>query len=493
VFLLAGHIFKKKQLEHIFNGVIGKTLGEVDRKNVFDRAKTKPKITGIAGDVIEQSVLGYPSDSHQSPDLCVDGKDVELKTTGIRKPKKESIHHFEAKEPMSITAVSPEKITNENFETSKFWHKLENMLLVYYHYDSEVTVKALDYANFIIKGYQFHEFSEKDKDILKNDWNLVKGFLKELLELYDRPENEYHRISSELRKNLMFIDIAPKWPNRPRFRLKRTTVSTIVQKYFGEKFEELDDDFSTFKELDQKLRLITESNKGKTIKELMTELDIPISINKKGDVHKSITEQIVVKMLGGESKKLSKIELFHKIGIIPKTVTQTREGTRTEDTKLFTIDFTEWTDENISFEDSFVYNYFNNQHFLCILFQETNPSSKLLDNKFIGFKRLIIQENFIETDLRKVWNDVRELINKEKLKESIVINKKGHPIINEKTGTYRTSINFPKSRDNVFFVRGTGTDSTKKPLEINGIKMYHQNLWIKGKTLVELLSKTEFI
>lgn len=34
-----------------------KTLGEVDTNRVFDRTKANPKITGIAGDVIEQSVL----------------------------------------------------------------------------------------------------------------------------------------------------------------------------------------------------------------------------------------------------------------------------------------------------------------------------------------------------------------------------------------------------------------------------------------------------
>jgi hypothetical protein len=493
VFGLAGHVFSQKQLENILNNVIGKTLGEVDRNNIFERAKKNPKITGIAGDVIEQSVLGYKPDSIQSPDLFVDGKDIELKTTGIRKPKKKSIHQFEAKEPMSITAVSPEKISNEHFKTSSFWHKLENMLLVYYHYDSNVTVKAIDYANFVIKSYQFHEFSNEEKEILKNDWNIVRDFIKKLQEEYDNSENEYHRISSELRKDLMFIDIAPKWPNRPRFRLKRTTVSNIVQKHFGEKFEELNTNYSTFRELDEELHLLTDLHHGKTIKQLMLELNIPVTTDKTGDVHKSISEQIVVKMFGAKAKKISKIELFNKIGIIPKTVTQTKKGTRTEDTKLFTIDFTEWSDENIEFEDSFVFNYFNNQHFLCILFEEPSSSSKLLENKFLGFKRLIFQDSLIENDARKVWNNVRELINKKQLKESIVYKKDGNPIINKKTGKLRTSINFPKSKDNIFFIRGTGADSDKKTLVINGINMYQQNLWIQGKTLVTMLNEVDFI
>ncbi|MFC6040520.1 MutH/Sau3AI family endonuclease [Paenisporosarcina macmurdoensis] len=492
MFVLAGHIFSKKQLENIFNNVIGKTLGEVDRNNVFDRAKTNPKITGIAGDVIEQSVLGYRPDSIQSPDLFVDGKDIELKTTGIRKPKKKSNHQFEAKEPMSITAVSTKKIAKENFETSKFWHKLERSLLVYYHYDSNVTVKAIDYANFVIKAYQFHEFSEEDKEILKNDWTIVRDFIKNLQKEYDIPENEYHRISSELRKDLMFIDIAPKWPNRPRFRLKRTTVSNIVQKHFGEKFEELSTNYSTFRELDEKLHLLTELHHGKTIKQLMLEFSIPILTDNTRDLHKSISEQIVVRMFGAKAKKISKIELFNKIGIIPKTVTQTKSGTKTEDTKLCPIDFTEWTNDSIDFEESSVFNYFNNQQFLCILFEEPSFSSKLQENKFLGFKRLIFQDSLIKNDVRNVWNDVRELINKNQLKESIVYKKDGEPTIN-KTGELKTSINFPKSRNNTFFIRGSGIDSAKKTLIINGISMYQQNIWVKGKTLVAMLKEIDFI
>lgn len=38
---------------------MNKTLGQVDVNNVFARTITHPKITGIAGDVVEQSILGY--------------------------------------------------------------------------------------------------------------------------------------------------------------------------------------------------------------------------------------------------------------------------------------------------------------------------------------------------------------------------------------------------------------------------------------------------
>jgi len=51
------HIFRLAEIYQILNSVTIKTLGEVDSNHVFDRTKANPKITGIAGDVIEQSVL----------------------------------------------------------------------------------------------------------------------------------------------------------------------------------------------------------------------------------------------------------------------------------------------------------------------------------------------------------------------------------------------------------------------------------------------------
>ncbi len=490
---MALHNFTREQLLLILENSVNKTLGELDVKDVFNRTITHPKITGIAGDVIEQSVLGYPANSDKKPDLLVDGLPTELKTTGIRKPKKKGDFIYEAKEPMSITAVSPDKITSEEFDTSSFWSKLEHMLLVYYHYDSPVTVKAADYANFFIKGYHFHEFSDEEREILKNDWLIVRDFIQELKDNHKNPKAEYPRISSELRKQLMLIDTAPKWPNAPRFRLKRAAVSTLVQKHFGAQFEQLDETYSSFKELDEELHKLTVKYGGKTVRELIKELNIPFDFDGKKDASKSISEQIIIKMFGGAARKLSKIELFSKVGLMPKTVVQTKKGARTEDTKLFKIDFAEWTDRDIMFEDSFAYNYFSAQQFLCIIFQEPSAKSLLLDNKFMGFKRLVFSDEIIEAEVKPVWKKVRDLVNNDKLVETVMLKKDGTPIINKKTQTVRTQLNFPKSEEHTFFVRGSGTDSNYKNFELNGIRMYSQYIWMKGSVINRMLEEVEFI
>lgn len=61
--------FTKAQVLQILTGAVGKTLGEVDISNQFARTEKSDKITGIAGDVIEQSVFGYERDCKQECDI----------------------------------------------------------------------------------------------------------------------------------------------------------------------------------------------------------------------------------------------------------------------------------------------------------------------------------------------------------------------------------------------------------------------------------------
>lgn len=488
---MANHIYTKKHLEDLLEPTIGKTLGEVDTKYVFNRTKTNPKITGIAGDVVEQSILGYPPDTKQSADLLVDGVATELKTTGLKRTKN-GHYHFEAKEPMSITAVSPNQIINEEFLTSKFWDKVDHTLFVYYLYDSLATVPAADYANFYIQGYQFHDFDEDDKTVLKNDWTIVRDFIKNVDP--DKKDEEYPKIS-KLRNQLMYLDTAPKWPHHPRFRLKRSVVTTIVQQHFGEKFEPLSagKDFSSYAELDTQLHELTTKYAGKTVTEIANSLGVPIVRNSKGKVSKSIVEKIVTRMFGAGTDKLREIDIFAKLGIIPKTIIHTKKGGRTEDTKFDTIDFKEWTDKTIKFEDSTIYNFFAEQTILAIIFQETGPKTPLENTIFRGFKRLQFDDAFLNEVVKPVWDRVRELIWNDDLKVSIMKDKNGNIQMTPTTGLPKEETNFPKASESAIFLRGTSVNATKKPLVLNGQRMYNQQFWLKGLTIVDMLRSIPFI
>ena len=78
-----GREYTKAEIERLLTSIEGNTLGEIDIKHLFDMNASGDK--GIAGKIIEQSVLGRPVDTKQHPDIVVDGKDTEIKTTGIVK------------------------------------------------------------------------------------------------------------------------------------------------------------------------------------------------------------------------------------------------------------------------------------------------------------------------------------------------------------------------------------------------------------------------
>lgn len=478
------HFFNRKELEQILDECLNKTLGEVDKNNVFEITKTHPKYTGIAGHVIEQSVLGYPADTRQEPDLDVDGVKTELKTTGIKYIRNNT--QFVAKEPMSITAVSPHTIVNETFDDSNFWHKLAHLLFVYYLYDSPTTVKAAGYADFPIKGYQFYEFNSEDTEILKNDWTIVRNFISCLQDNYENYEDEYPRISHELRPKLMYIDTAPKWPHNPRFRLKRSVVSSIIQDHFGESLEQLPKTYTSYSEIYETCHELTDQYKNKPIHELVDLLDIKVN-----RINKAIGEQIIVKMFGGTSKKMQKIKLFNRLGIIGKTLTLTERGLRKEDMKLFTIDFDEFT-EDIEFEDSQTYDYFNNNRFLSIIFQRPEADAEMKDNIFLGFKMLTFESSFIENDVKNTWERIKDLIVNDNLEDVVVLDSQGQPRKN-RSGNIMSAPNFPKSSEGNVFVRGTSSTSDEKPLTLNGIKMYRQQMWVKGLYIVNKLNEEDYI
>ncbi|MBR7086380.1 MAG: hypothetical protein IKI47_02400 [Prevotella sp.] len=479
----SNRIFTRKQVDDLLSAAIGKTLLQVDKAQLFAHHEGRDKVKGIAGDIIEESVLGCRKDSKQEPDILVDGVLTELKTTGMIEPKKkDSLYVYECKEPVSITAVSIPVIVNEEFETSNFWHKLSHMLWVYYWYKSPVTVKLDGYKDFPILGYQFYEFSENDKVLLRQDWLLVRNFLIVIHRDYrtkEEREAQYPRLSHELRGQLMLIDTAPKFPNNPRFRLKRAYATVIADQYFSKRhFEKLGESINRYADIDRKCQLMTQKYKGKTFKQIAKELKVDINLDAK-----NFAENAVVKMFGGHVSKLNDIEDFAKIGIIAKSVPLKANGKGKEDMKLFQPDLVGWTRET-DFEESALYEYFSSHHFIFIIYRHESN-----DIIFEGFKRIFFDEKFIMDNVKKTWDDVRDLIMNNKLCIVKKKNKEGKYIIN-KSGTYMESPNFPKKATHNVFVRGGATTSEEKykTLEINGLKMIPQNIWLSRDIVKRIIA-----
>jgi hypothetical protein len=504
----ASHFFHKADLVSILNKTVDKTLGEVDTNRVFDKTIANPKITGIAGDVIEQSVLGYPADQDQRPDLDIDGILTELKTTGMRQKNESGRMVYEAKEPASITAVSIPTIAKETFVDSKFWHKAENILFVFYEYESGKAVPAAEYADFHLRGYSFHQFNPDDIEILRRDWQMIHDFIEDIQARYGEEDakKEYPNLSTLINKKTTYLDTAPKYPHPPRFRLRKRVVTAIIrEKFDGEYFEKLPDRYLGQSDVERKCTELLHLYLGRSMTEILRLLGVSVAEGKKAD-SKQYAEQVIVRMFGGQPKKISKIEMFQKFGYVGKAITVSASGARTEDTKLFSVDFDELTDEWIedengefrekTFEDSELYHYLTDNKLLCAVFRENQPTEDgeiiLGENMFVGFKILDLSDDKIVAEAKKTWDETRALIKNKQLRYVMCLDKDGNQRYTPKTGLPMGAPNLPKSKDHLFFFRGTGQDATDK-ININGIDMYRQDYWIKGTYIANMLKEIPII
>lgn len=503
--------YTKGFVYNLLEGIKGKTLGEIDKSRQFARTEKSGKITGIAGDVIEQSVFGYARDSKQECDIEIDGVLTELKTTGVRVPKSDLEKakgktgaaynvYLGAKEGISITGVTFEPDIQRDFVTSHFWEKSARLLIVFYEYRSYDVVPASEYARFPVVDYCYNSFSEEEIEKLKNDWEIVRDYLQGVYDKYHTQEERNEKLQGfthVLRPNLMLIELVPSFKKkatgsyqRPRYRLKQTFVDYIVRGHFSKNrvTEEikLKESFSSFSQLDSRCHAITEKYKGMTFQQMKDLFAISTVMSSK-----NFAAQCVLKMFEADCKHLNQISDFTKAGIIAKTITITPQGGRTEDMKLQRIDFGEWTDRNLDFEESELYIYFCEHSFLCPIFceRDKNNPSRIT---FEGFKRFAFEEDFIEKEVRRTWVDSRDLILNDKLKWEYQYDSQGNKRRNA-NGSYRGAPNFPKSSGYEVFFRGSGRDASDRTEEVNGIKMLPQFFWLKGSYIVKKLQTLSYL
>ena len=276
-------------------------------------------------------------------------------------------------------------------------------------------------------------------------------------------------------------------------------------------------------DIDKKCHELTQKYRLMSIGEIADIFSIP-RVTDKGKENKAIAEQVIVKMFGGNASSLNQVSIFVKFGLIAKSISVTPFGGRTEDMKLFKIDFDEIVKETIEeinedgdlitrtleFEDSDLYSYFADHEFLCILFEEPakeymvdengeykrNNKGRRIEinhplcmNKFLGFERLVFSDEFINNKVKKLWEDTRDKVMNKKLVDVVQIRKNGSLIINA-DGNASSAPNFMKSKENDVFVRGAGKDSAliNKTEVVNGIRMLPQYYWIKGASVINELA-----
>lgn len=484
------HAISGDELTRRLDACIGKTLRQLDSAGALgDDAKNK----GRAGAVFEQSVFGYPADSYQRPDFEVDGTDVELKVTGLVEARRDaSGYGYRAKEPMSITAVSPDAIVNETFSTSAFWHKAERLLVIYYLYVIPGKgVGLAEYGEFEVKGWELHEWSQDDRARLEKDWRIVQSYVR--VAVWGNARDELMPgLSSVVNRLLLYLDTAPKWPHAPRFRLKNSVVTQMAREHFGERLEQLphhvEAELTTMDEVDAYLHGIAELHAGKTLGELARLFGMDVGADRQS---KQLAEQVACRLLGSPAKKMSRIDLFAKASLLFKSVVMTERGGRTEDMKLLPIDFDELLAPDAVFEDSEFSMTFSQSQLMCFVLKEPQAGGLLSDNVLLGFKRIWLGD--LLEEVHGVWNEMRRLVFAGELRDVPVLDRSGVQRWSPKTGLPMSAPNWPKSSGGNVFVRGSSSDASNKPVEVAGVRMYRQSLWLRGTWVCSRLYEAHWV
>ena len=149
----------------------GNTLRKVTKGNLNSAKKNK----GGIGQLTEELYFFLKNNSSPEPDFV--NLQLELKTAGLNPTSSKDRHKnisgkWKAKEALSLSSINYNNIIQEEFILSSFLKKNENILLIFHKYEK---LHPLDLEIKLTGLFAFNKLSESDKEIIKNDWELMKS------------------------------------------------------------------------------------------------------------------------------------------------------------------------------------------------------------------------------------------------------------------------------------------------------------------------------
>lgn len=465
-------------IEKYAKGLIGKTFQWVKENSLSSRVgqisknSSNKKGKGVLGNLIEEHYFGIKPNSDQEPDFKEAG--VELKVTPFLDKKGK----LTAKERLVLTMISYQTPVTEDFYQSHVWAKCRSILLIYYCHDEDIQRLYLE-----IKFVKLFTPPEQDQIIIVNDYKYIvdkikNGLANELSEA-DTMYLGACTKGSTAEKSTVNKCCAPGTTARTRaFAFKTTYMTIVLNKYIIEKdkkSEPIVKDISELKNksLEDYICEKINSYRGKSDKELCEIFDM------KYDEKKAQWISLAFRMLGLKSNKAEELA---KANIIVKAIRIEENGTMKESSSLPTITFKELVNEK--WEDSTLYQYFDEKKFLFVIYKKIDGKFRLRGSQIWNMPHQDILK------AKEGWLEIQKII-----KEGVLLT----PYFLE-NGSTEIKNNFPpKSSNEVIHIRphasksyydlkdgriyGAGTiiDSDELP---DGRRMTKQSFWLNNTYLL---------
>ena len=447
----------KEEIKKISEEVVGKTFGELGEfKYNLDDFNYK----GGMGVLMEENVFQYEANSDANPDFYE--ARIELKVTPIKKNKNGT---YSAKERLVLNIINYMEEYKNTFETSSFWHKNENLNLMFYLW--EEGVPRSDYK--IIK-HLLYTYPEEDLLIIKQDWEIIVNKIRNGLA---------HEISEA---DTLYLGACTKGANKESVReqpfseilakqraycLKTSYMTNLVRTRVMDEYTE---SLISAEELQNKTFEESLYDKIKSfIGKSKTELVNKFGLNPKS---KDVIERIFAKMLGIKGK-VNDTDEFQKANITCKTIRVNEDNTITESMSFPAFKYKEIIQEE--WDTSTLRNTFSENKYLFVIFKEKNN-----EFYFSGIKLWNMPLSILDTEVKTVWDKTVKVIESGNILKSV--------------GKTRKT-NFPGMKENgVAHVRPHGrnaNDVFELPVadKLTGSKVYTKHcFWLNNKYIERILS-----
>ena len=377
----------------------GKTLRETCDKEILEHNYSGK---GNFGQILEKFYFLYEPNSVSEPDFAIAG--LELKSTPL---KQLSNNDYRSKERLVLNIINYLEVVNQDFETSSFYKKNANILLVFYLHQA-----GYDILDYLIKLVDEWSFPSTDLEIIRKDWELIKKKIADG-KAHELSEGDTFYLgactkgaNADSTRKQPFSDIPAK---QRAYSFKQGYVNHIIASIANEPIGNYG-----------KLISSTEIAKKQTIEEIVISKFKPYygktvqqilkktrtEINTKA---KSFYANLTNVILGIELDK--NIEEFEKAEITVKTVRLKENNLPKEDLSFSNFKYEEivnedWDDSN--FKDILEHK------FLFVFYQFENEELVLRKVKFWNMPYADIQE------AEKVWAKTKEIVAKGNIVKEII-------------------------------------------------------------------------
>ena len=377
----------------------GKTLREACKNEIpHDNYAGKGKY----GQTLEKYYFLYEPNSESEPDFAIVG--LELKSSPL---KQLSNNDYRSKERLVLNIINYLEVVNQDFETSSFWKKNANILLVFYLHQA-----GYDILDYLIKLVDEWSFPSTDLEIIKKDWQLIKKKIADG-KAHELSEGDTFYLgactkgaNADSTRKQPFSDIPAKIR---AYSLKQGYVNHIIASIAHEST-------GTYGKLIQSVEVAKKQTiegiviskfklyYSKTVEQILNLTGVEIN-----PTAKSFYANLTKAMLGIELDK--EIEEFDKAEIIVKTVRLKENNLPKEDLSFPNFKYEEIVKED--WDDSNFKNILEHK-FLFVFYQFENEELVLRKVQFWNMPYADIRE------AEKVWAKTKEIVAKGNIVKKIV-------------------------------------------------------------------------